>query len=265
MIVRWPGQTEPNSVTPSVVRAFDLFPTFADLAGADVANLRLDSQSILDILRHQRLKPRKTPPFVWCKTAGSISMTATSPSRRKSNCRVPISVKPRGPHLRWSRASPGAGRSKSILVGASTSKSSMKTGWLRTSSAGPSCGRKNGTGSLSPSTDSKSTTPSCAFTSSMSSKQRVERSLPSIRTTMRSSSAMTRTTRPPFWEAFGDCDSGCLAWLRKNYRPSLPMTSLLETGRMPPLNLHSTRRSPALAVTASCRRAAETGLDDGRC
>jgi len=48
--IRWPGKIEAGRDIDTLVRHFDLLPTFADLAGADISNLTLDGKSVLPLL-----------------------------------------------------------------------------------------------------------------------------------------------------------------------------------------------------------------------
>jgi len=58
MIVSWPGTIAPGSVTTYAAAHWDLFPTFAELAGAQVPS-GLDGTSILPVLRGQTQKPHE--------------------------------------------------------------------------------------------------------------------------------------------------------------------------------------------------------------
>jgi len=58
MIVSWPGSIAPGSVTTYAAAHWDLFPTFAELAGAPVPS-GLDGTSILPVLRGQTQKPHE--------------------------------------------------------------------------------------------------------------------------------------------------------------------------------------------------------------
>lgn len=48
--IRWPGKIEAGREVDTLARHFDLLPTFADLAGADVGGLPLDGRSLLPLL-----------------------------------------------------------------------------------------------------------------------------------------------------------------------------------------------------------------------
>lgn len=63
MIVRWPEVIAKDSVNQSVVASFDALPTFAELAEADVTDIKLDGESFVPVLRKNVLKLRKAPLF----------------------------------------------------------------------------------------------------------------------------------------------------------------------------------------------------------
>ena len=48
--IRWPGELEAGRDVDTLARHFDLLPTFADLAGADVSDLSLDGRSLGPLL-----------------------------------------------------------------------------------------------------------------------------------------------------------------------------------------------------------------------
>lgn len=50
LIVRWPGVTQPGTVSPQFVRSLDLMPTFLDGAGVPVPD-HIDGRSLLPLLR----------------------------------------------------------------------------------------------------------------------------------------------------------------------------------------------------------------------
>ncbi|MGB0597343.1 MAG: sulfatase-like hydrolase/transferase [Rubripirellula sp.] len=50
MIVRWPGQIEPGSVSDAMVEYVDVTPTFVELAGGELA-AELDGKSMVEVLR----------------------------------------------------------------------------------------------------------------------------------------------------------------------------------------------------------------------
>ena len=58
MIASWPGTIAPGSTTTYAAAHWDLFPTFAELAGAPVPS-GLDGMSILPVLRGQTQKPHE--------------------------------------------------------------------------------------------------------------------------------------------------------------------------------------------------------------
>ena len=58
MIANWPGTIAPGSVTTYAAAHWDLFPTFAEIAGAPVPS-GLDGTSILPLLRGQTQKPHE--------------------------------------------------------------------------------------------------------------------------------------------------------------------------------------------------------------
>ncbi len=64
LIVRWPGRVAPAKVNESIVSSLDLFPTFAELAGADVSGLELDGESRTDtLLKGVQVSP--SAPLFW--------------------------------------------------------------------------------------------------------------------------------------------------------------------------------------------------------
>jgi arylsulfatase len=50
--VRWPGKIEAGRDIDALARHFDLLPTFADLAGADISGSTLDGKSLLPLLEN---------------------------------------------------------------------------------------------------------------------------------------------------------------------------------------------------------------------
>ena len=48
--IRWPEKIEAGRDVDTLARHFDLLPTFADLAGADVSDLSLDGKSLVPLL-----------------------------------------------------------------------------------------------------------------------------------------------------------------------------------------------------------------------
>lgn len=59
--IRWPGKVESGGEIDTLARHFDLLPTFADLAGADVSQLTLDGKSLLPLLENSAAQwPERT-------------------------------------------------------------------------------------------------------------------------------------------------------------------------------------------------------------
>ena len=50
--IRWPGKIEVGRDIDVLARHFDLLPTFAELAGADVSKLSLDGKSLIPLLEN---------------------------------------------------------------------------------------------------------------------------------------------------------------------------------------------------------------------
>lgn len=61
-VARWPGRIPAGEISDAVVAGFDWFPTFAEAAGRDVSDLKLDGRSALPILSApaQDLLPERT-------------------------------------------------------------------------------------------------------------------------------------------------------------------------------------------------------------
>jgi len=63
-IIRWPGKTQPGSVSSEPVNGTDVLPTLCEIAGADVPKGRpIDGASILPIFRNRKLK--RAVPLYW--------------------------------------------------------------------------------------------------------------------------------------------------------------------------------------------------------
>jgi len=62
-IARWPNIIPAGSVNNSVVASFDLYPTLAQIIGADIEKSGLNGKSFLSVLRKNTFKPRAAPLF----------------------------------------------------------------------------------------------------------------------------------------------------------------------------------------------------------
>jgi arylsulfatase A len=59
LIARWTGVIPPSTVRDDLITLVDIYPTLAELAGADVSRERLDGTSLLPWMRGQPGKPRE--------------------------------------------------------------------------------------------------------------------------------------------------------------------------------------------------------------
>lgn len=64
-IVRWPGTIKPGQVSHHVSAFWDIFPTFADLAGIEVSDLKTDGYSLVPTFLGDTLRQEKHPYLYW--------------------------------------------------------------------------------------------------------------------------------------------------------------------------------------------------------
>jgi arylsulfatase A-like enzyme len=62
LIIKYPGKIKPGKIIRSPVSSIDFFPTIAEIAGEETSNINIDGESILPLLKRDKMKER---PLFW--------------------------------------------------------------------------------------------------------------------------------------------------------------------------------------------------------